>query len=67
MTKSERKEVEKLMLAAQMGVNIGELGMIGYAARGISALVRASKSGRNELITIASGIPAIVKHSDFVV
>jgi len=43
--------------------------VIGYAARSLSALIRATRTtkNRNELICIAGGVPAIVQHADFIV
>ena len=67
MTKSETKELTKLMQAAQMGLTIKEPGMVAYAARGISALVRASRASRNQIITIAAGFPAVIQHEEFIV
>ena len=69
MTKSETKLMQQAMKAGHMGATIGEPAMIGYAARAISSLIRATKTdaNRNEMITIAAGIQAIVQHPDFIV
>ena len=67
MTKMEQKQAQQLINAARMGIAAGELTYVGYAARGLSALIRASRKSRNELITIAAGIPAIVQHPDFII
>ena len=69
MTKRERSELNRLLQAAEMGIACKELGMVGYAARGISALIRATRtdSNRNVMITIASGFPAVVQHPEFIV
>jgi len=62
MTKMEKREAEKAMKAASMG-------MIDYAARSISSLIRATATSknRNELIRIASSIPAVQRHSEFII
>jgi hypothetical protein len=64
MTKNEKREADKLMFVA--GRQITDSQVVGYVARGMSALIRASSRSRNELITIASSIPAIVQHPDFI-
>ncbi len=66
MTKSERKEAEKLMAYAKAACSLQGCN---YAARGMSALIRATatKSNRNELITLASDIPAVVQSAEFIV
>lgn len=65
MTKSERREADKLVGMVVAGGAV----YVGYAARGLSALIRstATTKNRNELITIAAGVPAIVQHRDFIV
>ena len=61
MKASVRKEAARNMYYA----SIGEIGM---AARGMSALIRAAnKKDRNELITIAADVPAVVQHADFII
>jgi len=62
MNKNEKKEAGQLDAAARFG-------NIGYAARGFSALIRATKktTTRNELIVAASYVPAVMKHADFVI
>lgn len=62
MTKSEKREVEKLNAMAR----IADVGML---ARGYSTLIRAAMTAksRNEIIVHASGIPAVVQHPDFIV
>lgn len=69
MTNHERKELNRLLQAADMGIACNEPGMIAYAARGISAIVRATRTAanRNEIITIAAGFPAVVQHGEFIV
>jgi hypothetical protein len=69
MTKSERIECNKLdaTLRALNGKPIAEVSpTIGYAARGFSALARASKKP-NEIRLIAMGWPAVVAHADYIV
>ncbi|CAB4172673.1 hypothetical protein UFOVP1470_42 [uncultured Caudovirales phage] len=62
MTKSNRSQLTKCMYYASMGE-------YGIAARGISSLVRSSrtKKEQNEIITEASSYPAIVQHEDFII
>jgi len=62
MTKINRQESAKAMYYSAMG-------NFDIAARTMSACIRAARNAkdRNELLTIAAGYPAMVKHSDFIV
>jgi len=68
MNKSETREIEKLnaimrMPHAQRPVDIDCL------ARAYSALARAARTtkSRNEIITAAACVPAVVQHPEFIV
>lgn len=64
MTKFETKELNNAIQAAKLNKEY-----IGYAARSISALIRASKTtaNKNLMITKAAAIPAIIQHGNFIV
>lgn len=64
MNKLQKRETAKIEAMIRAGTVDA-----GYAARSISALVRAAmtRKARNELITFAAGWPAVVQHSDFIV
>lgn len=66
MNKSEQRECSKIakMLPRVMCINDP---MLGYAARSLSALARASLRSKNEIITFAAAWPFVVQHEDFVV
>ena len=71
MNKIERKECDANEVMARKIKTIFDPTMrditVGYLARSYSALARASLRSRNEIITAASCVPAIVQHPDFVV
>ena len=62
MTKSEKREVEKLNAMARF-IDVETL------ARSYSALIRSAMTtkSRNEIIVHAAGIPAVVQHAEFIV
>ena len=62
MTKSEKREVDKLNAWAR----IADAGTL---ARAYSALIRAARTAtsRNEIIVHAAGVPAVVQHPEFIV
>lgn len=71
MNKNEAKECAANEVIARNISTIRDQAMreitIGYLARSYSALARASLRSRNEIITAACCVPAIVQHPDFVV
>ena len=62
MNKSESREAAKTV---QYGQQLGA----GYMARALSSLIRSARTtkSRNELLTLAAGFPAVVRHPDFIV
>lgn len=71
MTKNENREASKLheILTAYKGFPVTDAAaqnVIGYAARGFSAMVRASKTP-NEIHVFAAGWPAVIQHPDYIV
>jgi len=64
MTKSESREALKLQAWSRFPNPD-----IGLLARGYSALIRAARTNtsRNQLITYAASVPAIVQHPEFIV
>ena len=64
MTKSESREALKLQAWSKFPNP--DIGML---ARSYSALIRAARTttSRNQLITYAAAVPAIVQHADFIV
>lgn len=71
MNKSERKACDANELQARYLCTIRDPKMleisVGALARSYSALARASLRSRNEIITAAACVPAIVQHPDFIV
>ena len=71
MNKSESKEVAKNDVLARQISSITDPSSreatIAYLARAYSALARASLRSRNEIITAAMCVPAIVQHHEFIV
>ena len=68
MNRSENREASKLVGILRAHVAAGvEPEVIGWAARGFSALARSSLRSRNEILTLAAGWPAVVEHPDFIV
>ena len=69
MNKSESREVAKLEVVMRNGFTSINDPMIGYCARSYSALIRATMktNSRNEIICLASGVPAVIQHADFIV
>ena len=67
MNKSEIREATKIMSSITARQVDQRAKLVGWAARGMSALARASLRSRNEIITAAAAIPAIVQHQDFIV
>ena len=66
MNKSETRECAKLdMLARMVPRQIG----IDTLARSYSALTRSAmtQKSKNEIITVAAAIPAVVQHPDFII
>ena len=66
MKLSTKREAAILMQYAKLG---GAVDGVGIAARGMSALIRSAPTTTtaNILVSIASGIPAVVQHTDFIV
>jgi hypothetical protein len=62
MNKLNYTELSRNLLYA----SFGEFGM---AARGISSLIRSSRTTKeqNEILTAAAAYPAIVQHKDFII
>ena len=68
MTRSEKREVAKLDRIMRMQAGLSDWG-VAYLARSFSALIRASMTtkSRNEIINVASYVPAIVQHPEFII
>lgn len=68
MTKAEKREADRLNLIMRMPAAQRPIG-IDYLARAYSALIRATctTKGRNELITLAAAVPAVVQHPEFII
>jgi hypothetical protein len=68
MNKSETREVQKLNAILKMPHEQRPVG-IDYLARSFSFLVRASRTtkSRNEILTAAAAVPAVVQHAEFIV
>jgi len=68
MTKSEAREVAKLNSIMQMPHHVRPVG-IDCLARSFSALIRATRTmkSRNEIITAAATVPAVVQHPEFII
>mgnify|MGYP003653293968 CR=1 FL=1 len=66
MNKSEKREVIKLTQIMRMAPDARPVG-IDYLARAFSALIRSARTtkSRNEIICEASGVPAVIQHSEF--
>ena len=64
MNKSELKECLNLETMARW-----DTVPVDYMARAYSILIRAAKTvkARNQIITFASAVPAVVQHSEFIV
>jgi len=71
MNKRERAECDANEVLARYLKTIRDPKMlelsVGYLARSYSALARASLRSRNEIITRAACVPAIVQHPEFIV
>jgi hypothetical protein len=71
MNRREKNELAANEVMARNLVTIRDPQMlaitVGYLARSYSALARASLRSRNEIITAAAGVPAIVQHPEFIV
>lgn len=70
MNKRETQEVAKIDAHALWAArNHTTLASVGILARGYSALARATrtKASRNEIITHATAVPAVVQHPEFIV
>lgn len=67
MNKSEAREVEKLNAILKMAPAQRPVG-IDCLARAYSALARAARTSksRNEIITAAACVPAVVQHPEFI-
>lgn len=68
MTKSETREAARLNAIMKMPHDVRPVG-VDYLARSFSALIRAARTtkSRNELITIAAYVPAVVQHPEFII
>lgn len=68
MNKSEKREVTKLNQIMRMAPDARPVG-VDYLARAFSALVRSARTtkSRNEIICAASGVPAVIQHSEFII
>jgi hypothetical protein len=68
MTKSEAREVAKLNSIMRMPAAVRPVG-IDCLARSFSALIRATRTtqSRNEIITAAACVPAVVQHPEFII
>lgn len=68
MNKSEAREVQKLNAIMKLPHDVRPVG-IDYLARSFSALIRAARTSksRNELITAAACVPAVVQHPEFII
>jgi hypothetical protein len=68
MTKSEAREVAKLNSIMKMPHHARPVG-IDCLARSFSALIRATRTtkSRNEIITAAACVPAVVQHPEFII
>ena len=68
MTKSEAREVQKLNSIMKMPHDIRPVG-VDCLARSFSALIRAARTtaSRNEIITAAACVPAVVQHPEFII
>jgi hypothetical protein len=64
MTKSESREVTKVLSWVKLDINYVDI-----AAASISSLIRATKTtkNRNELITAAAVVPAILHSSNWII
>lgn len=64
MNKSELKECLKLQAMARW-----DSVPVDYLARSYSSLIRATKTtkARNQIITMAADVPAVVQHSEFII
>ena len=71
MNKVEKRELANLDVMARMISTISDNGMreisVGYLARSYSALARASLRSKNQIITAAMAVPAVVQHPDFII
>ena len=67
MNKSEQREVTKL--TNYMSAASTHPYLIGTVARGLSALIRATRGRhtRSELIYVASSWPKVMTHTDFII
>lgn len=66
MTKSEQREVATMDAMMRLPNHVLRAD-VGYFARSYSALIRASRGSRNEIICHAMGVPAVVQHPDFII
>lgn len=68
MNKTETREVQKLNAILKMAPAQRPVG-IDCLARAYSALARAARTSksRNEIITAAACVPAVVQHAEFIV
>lgn len=69
MTKQERQQIDRVISLMAATPKADRQAIAGYAARSISALIRATATtkNRNEMLTAAAAFPAIVQHADFIV
>lgn len=69
MTKAEKNELNHALCIYSMARDNERDSLAGYAARSISALIRATRTtkSRNEMITAAAAYPRVVQHPDFIV
>lgn len=68
MNKSEARELQKLNAILKLAPAQRPVG-IDCLARSFSALVRAARTtkSRNEIITAAACVPAVVQHPEFII
>ena len=69
MTKQERRALNIALCCMATASDTNRNEIAGYAARSISALIRATATTKNrtEMLTAAAAFPAIVQHADFIV